>query len=93
MGACLSIYGNGGFFHIPNGWVADSAGIVKMRTSNGGGGDMDAVLIINGLTEAESHQARSAIGWCKSALVGIGANVSFQYGKTNLDWFMFRRIW
>ncbi|EDH8282138.1 hypothetical protein CB696_00075 [Salmonella enterica subsp. enterica serovar Livingstone] len=91
MAASLSIWANGGFFDIPNGWVTDNAGIVKMHTHSGG--DMDAVLIVNGLTEAETHQSSAARGWCKSTLVGSHATVSFSYAKCNLDWFRFKRIW
>lgn len=91
ISSSLSNWANGGFFDIPNGWVSDAAGIVKMHGHSGA--DMDIVLTVNGLTEAESHQSRSARGWCKSTLVGVGATVGFSIAKANLDWFRFKRMW
>ncbi|EBU8555314.1 hypothetical protein DLC15_22715 [Salmonella enterica subsp. enterica serovar Telelkebir] len=90
LASSLSIWANGGFFDIPNGWTADSPGIVKMHGHSGA--DMDIVLTVNGLTEAESHQSKSARGWCKSTLVGRGAVVGFGISKANLDWFRFKRM-
>lgn len=90
LGASLSIWASSGFFDIPNGWVTDAAGIVKIHGHSGGA--MDIVLNVNGLTDAESHQDRSARGWCKSTLVGVGATVSFSIAKANLDWFRFKRM-
>lgn len=93
MGASLSIYANGGFFDIPNGWVSDSAGIVKVHA--GSSKSLDVTLNVNGLTEAESHQGNSGRSWCKSALVGVGATLNIGVGGTGawLDWFRFKRMW
>lgn len=93
ISSSLSNWANGGFFDIPNGWVTDAAGIVKIHTWNGSGSAMDVVLTVNGLTDAESHQDRSALGWGKSTLVGQGATVGFSIAKTNLSWFRFKRMW
>lgn len=93
MSASLSIYANGGFFDIPNGWVSDSAGIVKVHA--GSSKSLDVTLNVNGAPEAESHQGNSGRGWCKSALVGIGATLNFGVGgdRAWLDWFRFKRMW
>ncbi|EDA3265522.1 hypothetical protein A4L30_10730 [Salmonella enterica subsp. enterica serovar Bovismorbificans] len=92
IGASLSIWASGGFFDIPNGWVADAPGIVKMHVSSHSA--IDAVLSVNGLVDAESHQAVSSRGWCKSTLVGRGATVNFGVSgdRAWIDWFRFKRI-
>ncbi|EBC4913393.1 hypothetical protein NU136_003807 [Salmonella enterica] len=92
LASSLSIYASGGWFDIPNGWRTDSAGIVAFHA--GSSHSLDAVLTIDGLTEAESHQGSSTRGWCKSTLVGNGMTVGFAVGGTGgwADWFKFRRM-
>ncbi|EMW0060139.1 hypothetical protein ABIV32_001551 [Salmonella enterica subsp. enterica] len=93
ISSSLSNWANGGFFDIPNGWVSDAAGIVKVHA--GSNKSLDVTLSVNGLIDAESHQANSARGWCKSTLVGVGATLNVGVGGTGgwLDWFRFKRMW
>lgn len=90
MASSLSNWANGGFFDIPNGWVSDAAGIVKVHA--GSHGSLDITLSVNGLIDAESHQAHSARGWGKSTLVGQGATLNFGISGGWLDWFRFKRM-
>lgn len=90
ISASLSIWASSGFFDIPNGWVSDAAGIVKVHA--GSNGSLDITLSVNGLVEAESHQANSARGWCKSTLVGHGATLNCGMSGGWLDWFRFKRM-
>ncbi|MEF6614092.1 hypothetical protein U9316_00610 [Escherichia coli] len=92
MANAISIYANGGWFGIPNGWVADSCGIVSVHAEAvGGGGDLDAELYVNGTLES-GHHAGNAGSWGASSLVGAGATVSFSIGKGSLNHFQFRRM-
>ncbi|HCR6348737.1 TPA: hypothetical protein OO374_000842 [Shigella sonnei] len=92
MANAISIYANGGYFDIPNGWVTDSCGIVfaHMEAINGAG-DLDSELVVNGLVES-GHHAGDAGSWGASSLVGTGATVSFTLGKGGLHYFKFRRM-
>ncbi|EDT7800728.1 hypothetical protein CCF60_003147 [Salmonella enterica subsp. enterica serovar Berkeley] len=95
MSNAIGTHANGGWFNISNGWTTDSAGIVMLRAhTGGGGGSVDAVLYVNGIQEAESHQANSTISWCKCALVPKGAVVKYSVGGSQgkLDYFRFRRM-
>ncbi|EFO2023322.1 hypothetical protein HVK93_003453 [Escherichia coli] len=92
MSNAISIWANGGYFDIPNGWVTDSCGIVfaHMEAINGAG-DLDSELVVNGLIES-GHHAGKAGSWGASSLVGAGATVSFTLGKGGLHYFKFRRM-
>lgn len=92
MSNAISIWANGGYFDIPNGWVTDSCGIVfaHMEAINGAG-DLDSELVVNGLIES-GHHAGKAGSWGASSLVGAGATVSFTLGKGSLHYFKFRRM-
>lgn len=92
MTNAISIWANGGYFDIPNGWVTDSCGIVfaHMEAINGAG-DLDSELVVNGLIES-GHHAGNAGSWGASSLVGAGATVSFTLGKGGLHYFKFRRM-
>ncbi|EHI2605070.1 hypothetical protein J9V81_003970 [Salmonella enterica] len=96
LSSSLSIYANGGWFDIPNGWTTDSAGIVCLRVGTHGGnaGSIDAGISVSGLPEAETHQAHSAISWSKTTLVGAGAVVNGWAGGSNgaVEYFKFRRM-
>ncbi|EPF3312532.1 hypothetical protein ACSRT3_002825 [Escherichia coli] len=93
MSNAISIWANGGYFDIPNGWVTDSCGIVfaHMEAINGAG-DLDSELVVNGLIES-GHHAGDAGSWGASSLVGVGATVSFTLGKGSLHYFKFRRMY
>ncbi|MGT5521774.1 hypothetical protein ACRWD6_22325 [Escherichia coli] len=92
MANAISIYANGGWFGIPNGWVADSCGIVSVHAEAiNGAGDLDSELVVDGLIES-GHHAADAGSWGASSLVGAGATVSFTLGKGSLHYFKFRRM-
>lgn len=86
----ISIYANGGWFDIPNGWVTDSCGIVSVHTA-AAGTDLDAELYVNGTLES-GHHAGNAGSWGASSLVGVGTTVSFGISKGSLNHFQFRRM-
>lgn len=97
LGSSLSVYANGGWFDIPNGWTTDSAGIACLRvgTHNGGAGSIDAGISVSGMPDCETHQGRSAITWSKTTLVGAGAVVNGWAGGDSgrVLYFKYRRMW
>ncbi|HAK5372898.1 TPA: hypothetical protein H1V70_000122 [Salmonella enterica] len=85
----LSIHSNGGWFDIPNGWTADSAGIVCVAGHSGD--QMDLTLYVDDVVDS-STSGSGGPGWAHCTLVSRGSHVRFYIAKANLDYFRFMRL-